>query len=271
MHSCCLSDSSSRTKLQRHHYRTGFGSDRPDGAGATLTLTKTDTLDARTATSTATGDFVFTALQPGPYTLKVQASGFKAMEKKDLSLSASERLPAGDIVLQVGSLTERINVTSEVTTVQTASSERSALIDSNQVINLTTRGRDVFGLLATLPGVVYDGRGADGLGVQNSPAAFSGARGVYSVANVDGISGNTRSGASLDTPVNMDSVAEVKVLLNNYQAEYGKSAARVINVITQERNPELPRPRLLLHAQRNAQRQQLLQQRRGRAARTVSI
>ena len=80
--------------------------------------------------------------------------------------------------------------------------------------------------------MVYDGRGADGLGVQNSPAAFSGARGVYSVSNVDGISGNTRSGASLDTPVNMDSVAEVKVLLNNYQAEYGKGAAGVINVIT---------------------------------------
>ena len=61
---------------------------------------------------------------------------------------------------------------------------------------------------------------------------FPGARGVYSVSNVDGISGNTRSGASLDTPVNMDSVAEVKVLLNNYQAEYGKGAAGVINVIT---------------------------------------
>src|SRR5205807_4826662 len=128
--------------------------------------------------------------------------------------------------------TEVVKVTAEATPVQTTSSERSALIDSNQVANLTTRGRDVFGLLATLPGVVYDGRGSDGLGVQNSPAAFSGARGVYSVANVDGISGNTRSGASLDTPVNMDSVAEVKVLLNNYQAEYGKGAAGVVNVVT---------------------------------------
>ena len=200
--------------------------------GATLTLTKTDTRDVRTFTTPATGDFVFTALQPGPYTLKVQASGFKLVEKTDLNLSASERLPAGDIMLQVGSLTDTISVTAETATVQTASSERGALIDSNQVSNLTTRGRDVFGLLATLPGVVYDGRGADGLGVQNSPASFSGARGVYSVSNVDGISGNTRSGASLDTPVNMDSVAEVKVLLNNYQAEYGKGAAGVINVIT---------------------------------------
>jgi hypothetical protein len=199
---------------------------------ASLVLTKTDTLDVRTLKTGTTGDFVFTALQPGPYSLKVSATGFRSVEKTDLNLSASERLPAGDIVLQVGSLSETITVTAEATTVQTASSERGALIDTNQVTNLTTRGRDVFGLLATLPGVVYDGRGADGLGVQNSPASFSGARGVYSVSNVDGISGNTRSGASLDTPVNMDSVAEVKVLLNNYQAEYGKGAAGVINVIT---------------------------------------
>src|SRR5256885_12356796 len=83
---------------------------------ATLTLTKTDTRDARTLSTTATGDFVFTALQPGPYTLTVKASGFKTFEKTDLNLSASERLPAGDIVLQVGSLTETINVTSDTTT-----------------------------------------------------------------------------------------------------------------------------------------------------------
>ena len=201
-------------------------------ANATVTLTKNDTQDVRTFMTTEVGSFVFTGLQPGPYRLTIQAPGFKVAEKTDLNLSASERLPAGDIILQIGSLTETVSVTAEVATIQTASSERGALIDQNQVRNLTTRGRDVFGLLATLPGVVYDGRGADGLGVQNSPAAFSGARGVYSVANVDGISGNTRSGASLDTPVNMDSVSEVKVLLNNYQAEYGKGAAGVINVIT---------------------------------------
>src|SRR5215831_18941742 len=75
---------------------------------AELTLTKTDTLDVRTLKTGATGDFVFTALQPGPYSLKVSAIGFRPVEKTDLNLSASERLPAGDIVLQVGSLSETI-------------------------------------------------------------------------------------------------------------------------------------------------------------------
>src|SRR5262249_51862876 len=109
--------------------------------------------------------------------------------------------------------------------------------DSVQVANLTTRGRDVFGLLATLPGVVYDGRGFDGIGTQNSPQSFSGVRGNYSGANIDGVSGQTRSGNSMETPVNMDTVAEVKVLSNNYQAEYGKAAAGIINIVTKSGSP----------------------------------
>jgi hypothetical protein len=204
---------------------------------ATVTLTKSDTRDIRTFSTSPLGEFVFTALQPGPYTLKIEAAGFKTLEQTDLVLNASERLSAGDIALQIGAVTESVQVTAEAAALQTESSERGAVVDSNQVTNLTTRGRDVFGLLATLPGVVYDGRGNDGLGTQGSPASFSGARGVYSAANVDGISGNTRSGANLDTPVNMDTVAEVKVLLNNYQAEYGKAAAGIINVVTKGGTP----------------------------------
>ncbi len=206
--------------------------------GATVTLEKQDTREVRNAVTSPIGDFVVTALQPGPYVLKVTSSGFKTLERGNIQLSSSERLSTGDLVLSIGTVKEVIDVRGESTPVQTASSERSALVDSNQVSNLTTRGRDVFGLLATLPGVVYDGRGNDGLGTQAAPAAFSGARGIYSAANVDGVSGNTRSGNSLDTPVNMDSVAEVKVLMNNYQAEYGKGAAGVVNIVTKGGTPD---------------------------------
>ncbi len=107
------------------------------------------------------------------------------------------------------------------------------MIDSKHITELPTRGRDVFDLMATLPGVVYDGRGSDGIGTAGSPDAFSGTRGIFSTANIDGMSGDVRSGSSLDTTVAMDTVAEVKVLLNNYQAEYGKGAAGVINIATE--------------------------------------
>src|SRR5262249_10470270 len=131
-----------------------------------------------------------------------------------------------------GPQNETVVVHAEVTPVQTASSERGALVDYNQVAQLPTRGRDVFGLMPTLPGVVYDGRGNDGIGQENSPQAVSGVRSIYTTANVDGISGNVRSGSSLDTTVAMDAVAEVKVLLNTYQAEYGKGSGGIINIVT---------------------------------------
>jgi hypothetical protein len=200
--------------------------------GATVTLVRTDIREERTLVTPASGDVVFTNLQPGPYSLLVELAGFARLETTNLALSSSERLSVGDLVLKVGGVTETITISSERAPIQTGSSEHGALIDANQITELPTRGRDVFGLMATLPGVVYDGRGNDGIGQANSPAAVSGTRGIFSTANIDGVSGNVRSGSSLDTTVAMDTVAEVKILLNNYQAEYGKAAAGVINIVT---------------------------------------
>src|SRR4051812_47006127 len=76
--------------------------------GARITLTKQDTLEVRTLTTPASGEFVFTTLQPGPYSLKAEAQGFKALEKTDLQLTASERLSAGDLALQIGTVNEGI-------------------------------------------------------------------------------------------------------------------------------------------------------------------
>ncbi|HEX6738229.1 MAG TPA: TonB-dependent receptor, partial [Vicinamibacteria bacterium] len=200
--------------------------------GATATLVKTDTNESRTFLTPASGSLTFASLQPGPYSLQVELTGFKTLSKANLVLSSSERLSVGDLVLELGPQTETIVVQAEITPVQTASSERSALVDYNQVAQLPTRGRDIFGLMPTLPGVVYDGRGNDGIGQTTSPAAISGTRGAFSAASIDGISGNARSGNQLDTTIAMDAVAEVKVLLNNYQAEYGKGSSGIVNIVS---------------------------------------
>jgi hypothetical protein len=199
---------------------------------ATVTVTRGDTGETHRVTTASDGAFVLTSLQPATYRLQVTAGGFKNLDKDGMELSASERLAAGDLKMQVGSLSESVVVKAEVTAVQSVSSERSALLDHEQVTSLMSRGRDVMAMLAILPGTVYDGEGNDTLGVMNSPAAMQGVRGVYNGMNVDGISGNTRSGDHLDTPLNMDAIAEVKVLQNSYQAEYGKGSGSIINVVT---------------------------------------
>src|SRR5215510_1920913 len=201
-------------------------------SGATITLTRRDTGDLRTFTTESTGEFVFTSIQPGVYDLSARAQGFKLFEKKGLALSASDHLSAGDLKLQVGSVSEAVEVTAETANVQSVSSERSAVLDSTQVTNLMSRGRDVMALLAILPGVVDSDEGSDALGVFNAPDSVSGTRGIYSAMNVDGVSGNVRSGDHIDNPINMDAVAEVKVLMNSYQAEYGKGSGAIINVVS---------------------------------------
>src|SRR6266540_6465059 len=200
--------------------------------GATVTLTRQDTRETRIFVTDQAGEFVFTSIQPGTYDIAVDLQGFKHYEKKGLALSASDRLSAGDLILEVGGVSESVEVRAEVSPVQSVSSERSAVLDSNQVSNLMSRGRDVMALLAILPGVVEDDEGANALGVFNSPASVSGTRGIYSGMNVDGISGNVRSGDHIDNPVNMDAVSKVKVLMNSYQADYGKGAGAIINIVS---------------------------------------
>src|SRR5579859_7624961 len=199
---------------------------------AEVTLTNQQTGDTRTVKTGNLGDFIFATLQPGTYTVLIKAQGFKELEKRDLNLSASERLSAGDLRLQLGSVKEEVTVEANATPVQTNSGERSALLDSTQVTNLMSRGRDIMALLDVLPGVVEDSEGSDSLGTFKSPAAMSGTRGDYNGMNMDGISATPRSGSNLDTPLNMDAISEVKVLQNSYQAEYGKGAGSIINVLS---------------------------------------
>jgi hypothetical protein len=207
--------------------------------GATVTLIRQDTGETRPFVTDAAGEFVFASIQPGTYNLTVDLQGFKRYEQTGLSLSASARLSAGDVKLEIGGLSEAVEVRATIAPVQAVSAERSALLDATQVANLMSRGRDVMALLTILPGVVSEGEGSDALGVFNAPAAMSGTRGVYNGMNIDGVSGNTRSGDRLDTPLNMDAVAEVKVLVNSYQAEYGKGSGAIINVVSKSGGDKL--------------------------------
>lgn len=193
-------------------------------AGAQVNLINQLT-GAKVATKVSShGDFTFPDVQPGTFTVNIQASGYKTFEKKDLRLSSSERLSAGTITLQVGTVTESVTVSADITPIQTNSAERSGLLDTKQMENLLTSGRDFTDLLHTIPGVVK----ASSSGLPQ----INGVRNTYNSASVDGVTGTVREG-KLDTSPNLDDIAEVKVLSANYQAEYGKATGgSVINIVT---------------------------------------
>ena len=203
-------------------------------AGAKVTLTSESTGESRTATTNLAGGFAFTALQPGTYSLKVEQTGFKTYERRGLVLSANERLSVGEIRLELGVVTETVRVEAQGALVQSTSSEHSALLTATQVSMIQVRGRDVISLLKLLPGVQYTGDpeapgGAYGTSMPN----IQGTRAQWNSFSVDGLTGNDLGNAPVNSStINMDAIAEVKVLLNSYQAEYGRNGTATINVVT---------------------------------------
>ncbi|MBL8177737.1 MAG: carboxypeptidase regulatory-like domain-containing protein, partial [Bryobacterales bacterium] len=200
-------------------------------AGAELTLQHPATGVERKAASNERGDFVFASLQPGLYHLTVSMAGFKTVDRRDLRLTASETLSTGDIALEVGAVSERITVTAQGSTVQTASAERSGVVTSSQVEGLLIKGRNVTSLLSLLPGVVdlADSDSPD----RNFNIYVQGNRRNTNAFMLDGMSLNAiGNNFNVLVGVSQDAVAEVKILLSNYQAEYGRMSGANVQIVT---------------------------------------
>jgi len=201
--------------------------------GARVELVNMETAQRREGQTDTTGDFLFAQLFPGTYRIIVSAAGFKRHEEANIIVAAAERVVLRPIALQLGEVTESVTVAAQGARVQTQSAERGALIDRAQIQVLPTKGRDIMDVVRLLPGVVDTGvHDVPGSG-STANMNINGARSRTINVAYDGISatdvGNQQG--PLVTP-NMDSVAEVKVLLTNYQAEYGRSSGGTISVRT---------------------------------------
>jgi hypothetical protein len=208
--------------------------------GASVKLISERTGEERTSTTNESGDFVFPALQPGSYTVAVEVAGFKPLKKTGNALSAAERLSVGTLTLTIGAVSESVTIEAQAVTVQTNSTEHSALIGSRQIEQVSIRGRDVVSMLRILPGVAQqtDTEFLGGSFGTQSPN-IQGTRSNWNTLQVDGVTGNDLgSPGTFSSPINMDAIGEVKVLMNNYQAEYGRNGASSINIVTKSGSKE---------------------------------
>ena len=202
--------------------------------GATVTVTGDKTAETRTATTDSDGRFNFAALQPGNYSLKVERQGFQTLEQKGVVLSANEKLAIPELKLQPGQVSETVSVTSIGAIVEKESSDLTARLTADQINLIATKGRDVTSLLRLLPGTSnnddIEGAG-DGFGTDLPN--ISGQRGRSTVPTIDGLFAGEPSGSNkLSMTINQDAVAEVKVLRNNYAAEYGNNGGAIINIVS---------------------------------------
>jgi hypothetical protein len=177
--------------------------------GASVTLVSDQTRETRTTTTNETGAFVFFSILPGTYSATVEHKGFRTFQRTAMTLSATERLSLGAIQMKVGEITEIVSVQAVGASVQTASSEHSAQLTSNQVMMIQVRGRDVLSMLRLLPGVtnITDPNAlGDSLGA--SIPYVNGLQQNFNTFNVDGLAGNDLGNPfAAASSTNLDAIA----------------------------------------------------------------
>ncbi len=203
-------------------------------ASAVVTLRNTAT-GATTSTKTnREGVFQLPSIAVGSYTLQVTAPGFKTYEMKNIALLSLETRNLGTLRLELGTVGEQVEVTAEATPVQTSSTESSSQIESAKLEELSAKGRDPFQFFDLMPGVVDTSTSRDGPTYNMLQGInINGLSGISNVSHlIDGVHPVDAALTTMYVNPNIDAIAEVTVLTNGFQAEYGRNSGGVINFVT---------------------------------------
>jgi hypothetical protein len=209
--------------------------------GATVTASSSATGAARTTVTDAGGTYQLLALPPGTYDVKVELSGFRTAVRQQVTLAvdSSSKL---DMTLQIGSLSETVNVTTEVSPLNTTDASLGNVITGQQVRTLPLEANNVVGLLSLQPGAVYipnsattDARTGAVLNIDPRSGSVSGSRADQSNVTLDGIDVNDPqfgTAYSSAVRVTLDSLQEFRVSTSNYGADSGRSSGAQVSLVT---------------------------------------
>jgi hypothetical protein len=202
--------------------------------GASVDLANVETGVGRTIVSGTDGRFAFNAVTPGTYELKVSLDGFKTVARRFV-VEVNKPLRA-DTVLEIGSLSEVVEVSARSNPVDVARTQVSTNVDSRVVTDLPNLNRDITTLVELMPGARQaQGTTAGGsqvVDISGNYAQGDGTRRSQSVFYLDGSEnmGGWRNQA-MQMP-NPDTVQEVQIVASSASAEFGKQPGLSMNVIT---------------------------------------
>src|SRR5881227_667288 len=199
-------------------------------AGATVEIKNLDTNLTKTLTTDEGGRFVGLALPPGKYSVTVSKQGFATAvaERIDLTVGQTLNLP---VAMKISSVEERVTINA-IQTVDTVKTESSTTINDLSVNTTPILGRKFEDLLTLTPGVSVV-QGPDG-----DEITFSGQRGVFNNISLDGgdynngFFGEQMGGQRAAIDITLEAVKEFQVVATGANAEYGRTAGGVVNVIT---------------------------------------
>ena len=206
----------------------------PSGAavpGAAVSVKSVATGAVRETKTAVGGEYNFTNLLPGEYTVSATAAGFSQIQQR-ASVAVGAKVNV-DIHLEVGKSSTVVEVNAAPVQVNVESQTLSTNITQTQLRELPTLTRNAYSLVA-LSGNVSDAAvGGRGAGV-----AINGLRESGTDILLDGSANNDEFTASVGQAVPLDAIQEFSVLTNNFTAEFGRASAGVVNVVTKSGSNE---------------------------------
>jgi hypothetical protein len=204
--------------------------------GATVTVTSAATAATRSGVTNESGLYQFSALPPGVYNLTVELTGFRTARLDKLELRVD--LPArADVELEVGSLTETVNVEAHTPLINTVDASIGNTMSQEQIRNLPIEARNVVHLLSLQPGAVFVPINPDDPNRRDDPryGSVSGSRADQQNVTLDGIDVNDpqlQIGYTSAVRVTQDALQEFRVSTSNYGAEQGRSSGAQVSLVT---------------------------------------
>jgi hypothetical protein len=206
-------------------------------SGASVEARNLDNNFLRTETADSNGHFAFLSLAPGRYELKISQQGFATVVQQNVNLTVGSVITI-PVTMKVSSVSQQI-VVSDVPVVEVTKTENSATLDEAAVANTPVLGRKFEDLLTLTPGVSIS-QGPDGDEIN-----INGQRGIFNNVSLDGgdynngFFGEQMGGQRAAIDITLEAVKEFQIIASGANAEFGRTAGGVVNVITKSGGNDL--------------------------------
>ena len=200
-------------------------------ASVTLTLTNEATNLARTTVSNDAGEYLFEKVDPGRYRIAAAQDGFKKLDRLGVVVETQQQLTL-DLTMEVGNVAETVLISDEIPLIETANASVGQVINKQFLSDLPNSGRNPFSLAAISPNYVPAGnptfnRQQDQSGSSQISLAGGPVRGNNYL--LDGVPIADLGNRAVIIP-SFESIQELKMQVNNYDAEAGRTGGGVFNV-----------------------------------------
>ncbi|MDE0103281.1 MAG: carboxypeptidase regulatory-like domain-containing protein [Bryobacterales bacterium] len=220
---------------------SGFVRDATESVipGAAVTITNEATQLTREVQTNESGYYVALALPPGYYTVAAESEGFKRTLRTQNKLDSNIAMQV-DLRLELGEVTESIEVAAEAIQLQSETATVGRLVEETQIKNIVLNGRNPLFLALLKPGVTSRSSiGGFSFGLTSGSLSINGSRRQDNIISFDGaVNMRTRSNGTSIGTADLETVQEIQILTANYNAEYGRGMAGQIRFVTKSGSSE---------------------------------